>query len=152
LFAGQEEIMKPGLTALSCAVTLSACNAYPPPQGPPGPPPPLASGGLPQTCFRTRDIDSHRVADARTVYVKVARRDVFRIVTSNACFATAGPNDPLVIRETPGTAYACRPVDLDLAVSHNIGLGGGAPTPCIVESMTQLTPAEVAALPSRLRP
>lgn len=144
--------MKTALAALAGAAALSACSGYPPPQGPPGPPPPLASSDTPQTCFRTRDIDSHRVADARTVYVKVARRDVFRIVTSNTCFATAGPNDPLVIRESPGVAYACRPVDLDLALSHNVGLGGGAPTPCIVESMTHLTPAEVAALPARFRP
>ena len=147
--------MKLALTAMvGAAATLAGCtDAYPPPEGPPGPTPPLASAGLPNTCFRTRDIDSHRVADAQTVYVKVARRDVFRIVTSNTCFATAGPNDPLVIRETPGTAYACRPVDLDLAISHSVGLGlGGAPTPCIVQSMTRLTPAEVAALPVRYRP
>lgn len=144
--------MKPVLAPLAFAAALGACAPYPPPQGPPGPPPPAASAAAPQTCFRTRDIDSHRVADARTVYVKVARRDVFRIVTANACFATAGPDDPLVIRESPGVAYACRPVDLDLAISHMAGLGGGAPTPCIVQSMTRLTPAEVAALPPRDRP
>jgi hypothetical protein len=145
--------MKPVLPVLAAATAaLGACNSYPPPLGPPGPPPPSASADAPQTCFRTRDIDSHRVADERTVYVKVARRDVFRIVTANACFATAGPSDPLVIHESPGVAYACRPVDLDISLGHSVGLGVGAPTPCIAQSITHLTPQEVAALPGWLRP
>jgi hypothetical protein len=143
-----------GMGLVGAAGALAACtDAYPPAVGPPGPPPPIASTSPPTSCFRTQDVDSHRVAGDRTVYVKVARRDVYRLDTSNACFATAGSNDPLVIRESSGVAYACRPVDLDISVAHNVGLGlGGAPTPCIVQSITRLTPAEVAALPNRYRP
>lgn len=148
--------MKLALTALvGAAAALAGCtDAYPPPEGPPGPPPPLASAGLPSNCFRTRDIDSHRVASDRTVYIKVARRDVYRLDMASSCLSGAGPSDPLVIREPAGVPYACRPVDLDISIAHTIGLGlgGGAPTPCIVQSMARLTPAQATALPDRYRP
>lgn len=147
--------MKLVLTPLiAAAAALCACtDAYPPAVGPPGPPPPTASAELQPGCFRTRDIDSHRVAGDHTVYIKVARRDVFRLDMAGSCLASAGSSDPLVIRESPGVSYACRPVDLDISIAHPIGPGlGGAPSPCIVQSITQLTPADVAALPDRYRP
>lgn len=147
--------MKLVLAALaSAAGALCACtDAYPPVVGPPGPPPPIASTALQPSCFRTQDIDSHRMAGDRTVYIKVARRDVYRLEMSSICLAGAGSSDPLVIRESPSVSFACRPVDLDISIAHTIGPGlGGAPTPCIVQSITRLTPAEVAALPDRYRP
>lgn len=144
--------MKPiALASIGAAAALSACaDYYPPPPPPPIPPPaPVASTApLEDGCFRTRDIDRHRVADARTLYVRIANRDVFRMEMSAACLSGVGPSDPLVIREAGGSPYACRPIDLDISVARGLS----SSTPCIVQSMARLSPDEVAALPDRYRP
>jgi hypothetical protein len=102
-------------------------------------------------CFRTHDIGNHQIADDRTLYINVNNRDIYRLTMANSCLAGAMSTDPLVMREPPGAPYACRPIDLDISVVHG-SLPNGIPTPCIVQSMARLTPAEVAALPPRLRP
>jgi hypothetical protein len=148
--------MKLALTALiGAAGVLAACaDQHPPPPRPSLAPaaaaadPPLADG-----CFRTRDIGGHQIGDDHTLYIRLANREVYRLEMAGACLAAASSSDPLVIREPPGVAYACRPIDLDISIAHGgFGVGGMTPTPCIVQSMARLTPAEVAALPDRLRP
>jgi hypothetical protein len=148
--------MKLAITALiGAAAALAGCTDTYPPARPPGPAPaPIAAGETPLAdgCFRTRDINSHQVADDHTLYIRVANRDVYRLEMAGACLAGASSSDPLVMREPPGVAFACRPIDLDISIARG-GLGmGGVPTPCIVQSMTRLTPEQVAALPARDRP
>jgi len=145
--------MKLALTALAGAtLALAACADYdppPPPQPPPGPVamvPPMSDG-----CFRTSDIGNHTIGDDHTLYIRVGLREVYRLEMSNACLGGANSTDPLVMRQPPGSAYACRPIDLDISITKG-GLETGIPTPCIVSSMAHLSPDEVAALPSRLRP
>jgi hypothetical protein len=141
--------MKLTLIALLGAACALAAYAQAQPSAPPAPaaaPAPAGSG-----CFRTRDITNHTVADDHTLYIGVNSREVYRLGMSGACLAGATSSDPLVMREPPGQAYACRPIDLDISITLG-GLPHGIPTPCIVKSMTRLTPAEVAALPPRLRP
>src|SRR3954465_10226526 len=96
-------------TAVGAAGALCACTDYYPPPPPPGPPPMAAAAPLEDGCFRTRDIDNHRVADNHPLYVRVANRDVFRLEMSGSCLAGASSSDPIIMREPPGTAYACRP-------------------------------------------
>ena len=43
----------------------------------------------------------------------------------------------------------CSPLDWDLRVSEGIG---SPSEPCIVKTMTELSPAEVAALPPKAKP
>jgi hypothetical protein len=152
--------MKLALTALfGVAGALAACTDYPPPP-PPGPPvavavpvpvPVPAAAPMGSGCFRTHDITNHTIGDDHTLYISVNSRDVYRLEMSGACLAGALSSDPLIMREPPGTPYVCRPIDLDISISRG-GLQNGIPTPCIVSSMVQLAPAEVAALPARLRP
>jgi hypothetical protein len=145
--------MKLALPALiGAAGLLAACaDDYPPP--PPLPVTPAAAvepmpvGG----CFRTQDIANHTIGDDRTLYLRINSGDVFRVEMTGACLAGAASDDPLVIRSPPGTPVACRAVDLDISITKG-GLATGIPTPCIVSTMTALTPAEVAVLPSRLVP
>ena len=147
--------MKLALTALlGAAGVLAACTDTYAPSPPPGTPvavivpasPPMGSG-----CFRTHDITNHTIGDDHTLYVGVNNRDVYRLEMAGACLAAANSTDPLVMREPPGAPYVCRPIDLDISITKG-GLQTGVPTPCIVSSMVQLTPSEVAALPQRLRP
>lgn len=135
------------------AMGLAACEAdYP------APPPaaiavvPAPAYGVPAVavapaCFYTRDIRNHTVADEHTLYLNVSNRAVYRVDLSGACLAGATSSDPIVMREPPGSTTVCRPIDLDVGV--NIG---GATNHCIVSNITPLSPAEIAALPPKLRP
>ncbi|MFZ3008126.1 MAG: DUF6491 family protein [Phenylobacterium sp.] len=98
-------------------------------------------------CFRVSQMDGHRVADPKTLYVGVRNKEVFRIDMHGACLAGANMGDPLVIETTGGTDLVCRPIDLDLKVAGSIGL-----SPCIVKSITKLTPPQIASLPPKLKP
>ncbi|THD82589.1 MAG: hypothetical protein E7812_01725 [Phenylobacterium sp.] len=99
-------------------------------------------------CFRTGQIRNHTIVDRSTALINVDGRDVYRIGVSGSCFAGATSSDPLVIRNPPGSTTVCKPIDLDLGVK----VAGGPTNRCIVNSITKLTPAEVAALPRKLRP
>jgi hypothetical protein len=147
--------MKLALTALIGAAGALAACAAPQPPPPAASPAPLAAAASPLAggCFRTRDVDNHQVGDDHTLYIRLANRDVYRLEMAGACLAAASSSDPLVIREPPGLSYACRPIDLDISIARGgFGMGRMTPIPCIVRSMARLTPAEVAALPSRARP
>lgn len=151
--------MKFALIALiGAAGALAGCTDYPPPP-PPGPAPvaavvapaaaPLADG-----CFRTHDITNHQIGDDRTLFISVNHHDVYRLDMSGSCLAGATSSDPIVIREPPGVPYVCRAIDLDISIAHGVssGMGLSMRTPCIVQSIVRLTPAEVDALPPKLRP
>ncbi|THD58800.1 DUF6491 family protein [Phenylobacterium sp.] len=96
-----------------------------------------------QTCFWTRDLRNHTVADPHTLYFNVGGRDVYRVTTSGNCLAAVSSSDPIVLRDRTSSGQVCNKLDLDLGVR-------GAR--CIVSDMTKLTPAEAAALPRRIKP
>ncbi|MBR7620996.1 hypothetical protein JKL49_16500 [Phenylobacterium sp. 20VBR1] len=98
-------------------------------------------------CFRVSQMDGHRVADPKTLYVGVRNKDVFRIDMHGACLAGADIGDPLVVETVGGSDLVCKPIDLDLKVAGTIGL-----SPCIVKSITKLTPPQIASLPRKLKP
>lgn len=100
-----------------------------------------------ETCFRSNDIRNHTVGDANTLYLKVRNTDVYRLSMAGSCLSGALPSDPIVITSPPTSNIVCRPIDLTISVSK-----GGFSTACIVQSMVRLTPAEVEALPPRVRP
>ena len=106
--------------------------------------PAAAQGG---SCFRLSDMGNHKAADSQTLYVAVGRKDVWRFDMNGACLAGVGFGDPLVVTPTAGGSLICKPLDLDIKVSHT-----GMLSPCMLKSMTKLTPAEVEALPKKLRP
>lgn len=110
-------------------------------------PAPAPGTGLPSgQCIRSHDIRNHTIADDRTLLVDV-NNQTYRVTMSGACLAGAVSSDPIVTRQPPGQSLICKPIDLDISISR-----GGFTTPCIVESIVKLTPAEVAALPKRLKP
>lgn len=133
------------MALIGAAAALTGCADYYPP-----PPPPAAApvASLPPAdCFRTHDIRNHTIGDERTLYLSVGGRDVYRVEMSGSCLAGVIGSDPIVMREPPGRPYVCGPIDLDISISR-----GGIATPCIPRTLVRLTPAEVEALPPRLRP
>lgn len=137
------------LTAATAAVALAGCGTGMGARetadlGPA----PAAGTGLPSgQCFRTQDIRNHTVAGDRTLLLKVRNDEYYRVTMAGSCLAGAIQSDPIVTRQPPGSPIVCKPIDLDIGISRN-----GFETRCIVESIVPMTPAEVAALPPRLKP
>jgi hypothetical protein len=137
--------------ALGAVAALSACQEYYGPSGAAAAPnyaTPASATAPAHACFRTHDIRNHTFDGDHTAYIRLTDRSVYRIETNGACFAGATSSDPLVMRNPPGSTYVCRPIDLDIGVK----VAGGPTSHCIVGGITPVTPAEVAALPPKLRP
>jgi hypothetical protein len=121
------------LTALSAALLASA--------------PALAA--QPGQCFRISDTGGWRVTpDARTMYMKVRINQVYEVQLRGACPALKRIGVHLVHKVNSDTV--CSPMDFDLRVADN-GVPM-APISCLVGGYRLLSPAEVAALPPKLRP
>jgi hypothetical protein len=108
-----------------------------------GPPP-----SAPTQCFFIRDWKDWRTAPgAKSLYVRVGGRRVYRIDLASPCPNLDSPSSRLITRSRSGDSV-CQPVDLDLKVS----VGPGFSSTCIVSGITELTPHEAAALPNAQRP
>ena len=142
--------MKPALYAALAATTalLGACSTYPAdPMVAAAPGYATDAAATAPSCFRTTDIGNHTVGDARTLYLKVGLNDIYRVETAGNCATKSDAYNALVIKTVASSTLVCRPLDLDIAINRS-----GFVSPCIVSGLTQLTPAEIAALPAKLRP
>jgi hypothetical protein len=99
-------------------------------------------------CFSSASIDGWRVADAKTVYLRADVSRIYRMDLSHECETLRVPDVRLVIRQRTGDVI-CSATDIDLRAGD---LSGGPPEPCFLKSMTELSPAEAAALPKKFRP
>lgn len=111
------------------------------------PAPPKGTGLAAGQCIRSHDFRNHTIADGRTLLIDYNGQATYRLTMAGSCLAAATSSDPIITREPPGTQWVCKPIDLDISVAIN-----GFRTPCIVDSIVKMTPAEVAALPRRLKP
>ena len=96
-----------------------------------------------KTCFWTRDLRNHTVDGDHVIYFDVGGRSVYRVDTSDNCLSGTTSSDPIVLLNRTGSGQICTKLDLNISVRG---------TRCIVSNMTRLTPAEVAALPKRMKP
>jgi hypothetical protein len=137
--------------AMIAAVSLAALSTTAVAAGGGNPalsPAPARGTGLPSgECIRSHDIRNHTVADSRTLLVDYNGKATYRVTMAGACLAGAVSSDPIITRQPPGSSLICKPLDMDVSISK-----GGFTTPCIVDSIVKMTPAEVAALPRRLKP
>jgi hypothetical protein len=121
--AGQAAISAPGVDTAATAASTST-----------------------DTCFKRRDVHNHTVGGPKTLYLDVYGSGVYRVEMSNSCLASATSYDPLIFNNQTGSQSVCKPMDLDITVS------AAGPSKCIVSSISKLSPAEVAALPKKMRP
>lgn len=108
---------------------------------------PATSKPAKSQCFFSSQWRGWRAPDDRTVYIRVGGRDIYRLDLTSSCPGLRSPGAFLINRVRGGTNI-CSPLDLDLRVSQ----GGHFSTPCLVKSMTKLSPDEVTALPKSARP
>lgn len=99
-------------------------------------------------CFSPIQFESWRAPDARTIYIRVGTKQYFRLDLAGECSSLRAP-DPRLISTFRGSDMICSALDWDLKVSAGLN---STVEPCLVKTMTQLAPAEAAALPKKDRP
>jgi len=109
---------------------------------------PAAPSPAAKQCFFTNQFETWRAPDARTINIRVRGNQYYRLGLGSECHALLDPGARL-ITTFRATSTVCSPLDWDLKVSSGIG---SPAIPCIVRTMTRLSPTEVAALTSKNRP
>jgi hypothetical protein len=99
------------------------------------------------SCFWSSEYWAWKASDAKTINIRVGNNRFFRLDLAAPCHTLMAPNVHL-ITTIRGSNLICRGLDWDLKASE----GGDAVEGCIVKTMTQLTPAEAAAIPAKFRP
>jgi len=99
-------------------------------------------------CFFITQYQDWRAPDANTVYIRVMPQLVYKLGLSRACPALKWPRAHLIVR-TRGGDSICTANDWILSVSMGLQ---GANEPCIVKTMTLLTPQQVDSLPRGQKP
>ncbi len=114
--------------------------------------PVLAQAPLPpaarNSCFYANEFQAWKAPDARTIYVRVNLHQYYRLDLASECASLLWPDTHLITHVRGSNAY-CSAVDWDLQVAQGFH---GAAEPCLVETMTELSPAEAAAIPAKFRP
>jgi hypothetical protein len=143
--------MKLALTALSATILLAGCST----PFRTGPEPSfsatkqaVAVANAPGQCFAVTQMGVHRVADADTLYVRVGRREVYRVDMSDPCLAGATSRDPILRASLSGADQICNASELDLKVRK----ANGVIATCAVKDFTLMSSRQVAALPRAQRP
>ena len=136
--------MKHALLLTSALLGLALSNAQaqpaevPPTQAPPA-----------RSCFYINQFQGWKAPDAKTIIIRVNVNSYYRLDLAAECHLLKVPSSHL-ITHTRGPDTVCSAIDWDLSVAES-GMGSIA-EPCIVKTMTPLTPADVAALPAKFRP
>jgi hypothetical protein len=99
----------------------------------------------PDQCFRTSDIQNSVQMNETRLNILTRDHHYIRVDTAGRCFLPPYI-DPYVLR-IHGGDLVCSPVDMDLSAGPP-----GFKTPCIVDKLSVMSPAEVAALPKRDKP
>src|SRR5215831_11034721 len=101
-----------------------------------------------RACFFSNQFESWRAPDDKTILIRVGLTRYYRLDLSASCSGLTSPGARLINR-VHGSNLICKPIDWDISVEESTGGFGHG---CIVKSMTELSPDEVASLPSRNKP
>ncbi len=99
-------------------------------------------------CFYSSEWQGWRAPDARTLYMRVNGRDIWKAEMSDDCSMLRGIGVHLVTR-FHGTSTVCSPLDLDITVADDTSIGRET---CIVKTLRKLTKEEAAAIPRKDQP
>jgi hypothetical protein len=98
-------------------------------------------------CFFSSQFENWKAADEKTIFIRVGVNRYFRLDLAGGCRSAAWP-DSFLITKFRGSNTVCSAIDWDLKVSQPHGIAEA----CIVSQMTELTPAEVDAIPKKAKP
>lgn len=100
----------------------------------------------PRQCFSAQQIRNFRSDRDETLYVRSSDDQVFHLSTSGFCRDLGSANAVAIVSETGGS-QVCVDDYADVALPNRRGA-----EQCRARIVSRLTEAELAALPSRLRP
>ena len=106
------------------------------------------SGNRAGSCFFVNQFDNWRAPNPKTLYIDTNFHHYYRLDLAGAYPMLRWP-DAYLVMNVEGPDTICSAIDWDLAVDTQ---PGGFAEHIIVKKMTALTPAEVAAIPSKFRP
>ena len=101
------------------------------------------------SCFFVSQFESWRAPDDKTIFIRVGMSRYYRLDLGSSCSRLQAPDVHLVMNVS-GSDTICTPLDWDLKVADSPP--DGISTPCIVKAMTELSPADVAAIPKKFKP
>ncbi len=99
-------------------------------------------------CFASAGFENWRAPDTKTVYLRADAAHFYRIDLARDCSTLRYPDARLVL-SIRGGHLVCSAVDMELKASEGFG---DVPEPCFIKAMTELSPAEAAALPAKFKP
>ena len=106
-----------------------------------------AATKAPSQCFYSHDWDGWKASpDSKSIYIRVGVSHYYKIDFSDSCPTLNAPNAHLITKTV--NDLICSAIDLDLKVSDSPGFA----VPCIVSAISPMSPADVAALPKKLKP
>jgi Family of unknown function (DUF6491) len=100
------------------------------------------------SCFYVTQFEDWRAQDAKTINIRVGLNRYYRLDLASECREALWPGSHLTMN-VRGPDTICSAIDWDLRVSQDMH---SIPTACIVKSMTELSPAEAAAIPKKFKP
>jgi hypothetical protein len=100
------------------------------------------------SCFYSDQFEGWKAPDSRTLYIRVRPTRYYRLDLASPCSALLWPGS-FLLTEIHGTNSVCTALDWDLQV---VDEPHGIPEACIVRAMTELSPAEAAAIPRKFKP
>jgi hypothetical protein len=95
-----------------------------------------------QACFRTGDVTAWRAVGTRAVNIQARYREVYRLDFAYPCDALRFAGERIGFDKVV-SGPVCSGIDVDVLV-HRMS--------CPVKTITQLTKAQIAALPKNQRP
>jgi hypothetical protein len=96
----------------------------------------------PARCFAMTAMDNWRSPDGKTIYIRADVNRYFRLELARECSTLKSINPHLVLANRTA-------LDLDVKASES---PGGIAEPCFAKTLSELSPAEAAALPKGVKP
>jgi hypothetical protein len=98
-----------------------------------------------KSCFFNRDVRGFAAPGDKTLYLRVRTKDVYKLDMKGRCPELDWEHKIAI--DSRGSSAICSAIDVMVLVKNPIGVSR-----CSVETLTRLTPEEVAALPKKSRP
>lgn len=99
-------------------------------------------------CFNMAEMNGWRSPDGKTIYIRTGVDHYYRIDLARECSTLKSIDPHLVLTNRQG-GEICSALDLDVKASES---PGGILEPCFPRTLTELSAAEVAALPKAAKP
>jgi chaperone required for assembly of F1-ATPase len=102
-----------------------------------------------RSCFSTTQWQGWNSPSSDTLYLKMNNRDVFRVgLVGKADGRSLKTPGSRLVTKSHGSSFICSALDLDVALADTTGFSH----PLFPQTLTKMTPEEVAAIPKKFRP